>query len=88
MSVKRGALSDQRGITLVELMVASAVLGMVVLVASSLYAFGASTFRLGESQAWLQANMDTALRSIVSRVRNATELQVMTGPPGAFDSGW
>lgn len=88
MSVKRGALSDQRGITLVELMVASAVLGMVVLVASSLYAFGASTFRLGESQAWLQANMDTALRSIVSRVRNATELQVMTNTPGAFDSGW
>lgn len=80
--------SNERGTTLVELMMSIIILGMVVAVAASVHAFGSRAFISGESQAWLQMNIDTAMCTITPKVRNATEIAIMTSKPGSYDTGY
>ncbi len=79
---------DERGLTLVELMISIVVMAMVITVISSLYVFGSKAFRTGEARAWLQMSRETALYTIARRVRNATSIELLSSRPASFDSGW
>jgi prepilin-type N-terminal cleavage/methylation domain-containing protein len=81
-------ISDQKGLTLVELLLAVVVMGMVFATVASLMGVGAQTFALGESQSWLTMNTGAAVQIMTRRVRNATGLEILGTAPTTFDSSW
>lgn len=81
-------MSNQRGFTLLELLVAVVVMGMVFAAAASLMGVGAQAYVLGEAQSWLTMNTGAAIQVITRRVRNAVSLEILDESPTSFDSGW
>ena len=74
--------SCQRGATLVELLVAITLVGMVFAIAVTLFVFGQRTFALTLAQADLQTSLTAASESIVSKVRNAVDVSVSDDASG------
>ncbi len=74
--------SCQRGATLVELLVAITLVGMVFAIAVTLFVFGQRTFALTSAQVDLQTSLTAASEGIVSKVRNAVEVSVSDGASG------
>jgi len=67
-------LLNKKGFTLVELMIAIALLGIVMTLGYSYYYYGTRSFSVGESQATVQQEVRTASRTITSEIRNATRV--------------
>ncbi len=72
---KRG-LSDEDGITLVEILIVLALIGIVHGLAFSLYYFGATAFSGGENQSIVQQRIRLASRIITDEVRYAYSVEL------------
>lgn len=83
MSFPRIELRSSQGVTLVELLVAVSLLGMVLGVAYSAYTFGYRSFIQGTEQAALQREARLIVRSLTDEIRYAQEVQVLETVPNA-----
>ncbi|KJS70370.1 MAG: hypothetical protein JL56_17165 [Desulfotomaculum sp. BICA1-6] len=70
-------LSDKRGFSLVEMMVALAILGIVLALGFQFYAFGANSFNAGQSQSNVQQNTRLAASIISKEVRFVDSLEII-----------
>jgi prepilin-type N-terminal cleavage/methylation domain-containing protein len=71
-------IKNKSGLTLIELTIAIAILGVVLSVAYLLYDYGAKSFRSGEDRYIVQRELRTAADLITSEVRNATIVQIVS----------
>ncbi len=72
---------DEKGFTLMELLVAVALLGIVFALISSVYQLSIKSFYFGEQRAVVHQEMILATRFLTDEVRNVTEdkLQIVDG---------
>jgi len=80
----RNILKNQKGMTLVELVLAMAILLIVLAVAATLLLLGKRVFNKGLNQYDLQSSVRLASDFIVDEVRNASEITLNT--PGSPDT--
>lgn len=69
-------MKNEKGITLIELLIVLALLGIVLAIGYNIYFFGQRTFTIGETQTNLQRDVRFASAFITREVRYATELEV------------
>jgi prepilin-type N-terminal cleavage/methylation domain-containing protein len=79
--------SNKRGVTLIELIVALAILTVIIAVGFSFYFFGSKTFSRGETIASIQFDVRMSTDFITREVRNATEVELIS-IPGTFDTNY
>jgi len=70
-------LKDDRGVTLVELILVIAVVGFVMAAALSFFLFGTRTFTLGSSQARVQQEARLATTIVSQDLRTAVQVRAM-----------
>ena len=75
---KNGIIKNSRGVTLVELLISLALVGVVLSIAVSVFLFGNTSFRSGSSQYDLQAKVRFALFELTEDVRFAKEMTILT----------
>lgn len=73
-------LTDKRGLTLVELIISLALLGVVLSVGYSFYAFGNRSFDVGENRSVLQRDIRAAAAFITKEVRYTNRLRLTEFP--------
>lgn len=71
-------LKEQKGVTLVELILVIAVLGFVMAAALSFFLFGTRTFTLGNHEARVQQEARLATTIVSSDLRTAVKVRVYT----------
>lgn len=86
MAIRKN-LRSQRGVTLVELIVALAILGFVLAAVYSFYYFGERSFAVGSEQSNLQRDLRLAADFITREVRHAVELDLIP-VPASFAAGY
>ncbi|SES71414.1 prepilin-type N-terminal cleavage/methylation domain-containing protein [Natronincola peptidivorans] len=69
---------NRKGFTLIEIMIALALVGMVITVAISLVIYGNSLFGISNNQFHLQSEARFTMDTITQEVRKATELKIMS----------
>lgn len=79
------SLLNQRGVTLVELLISLAILGMVFVGAQLLNSYGLFSFSKGKIQTDLQQQLRIADTFITNEVRHATEIEILEEIPESFD---
>ena len=71
-------LSCERGVTLVELLVAMALITTLILLGVSVYSLSTRSFVTGESQSVIQREVRTAANLIGRELRNSIELSIVS----------
>lgn len=71
--------NNERGMTLVEIIIAMALITLILAGAFVMFAFGNTTFRGGSNQRDIQADVRFALETLTNDVRYATKLEILTG---------
>jgi prepilin-type N-terminal cleavage/methylation domain-containing protein len=71
-------IGDQKGLTLLELIVVIALLGIVISTIFSFQSFGTKIFHRGVTQADIQSSLRMTSDFIIHEVRNATEITLST----------
>jgi len=66
-----------KGVTLVELLLALALISIVITAAFSIFSFGNKTFRGGNTQSNLQADVRFAIEALTNDVRYPTDLDIL-----------
>lgn len=79
-------MKNNKGFTLVELILTVALLGVVVTLASSMLFFGNRTFTNTNNQRELQSDMRLVTNFIEREVQNASNLQILETLPGTLDN--
>lgn len=75
-------LSNNRGITLIELIISIAIMGVIVLAIMSLFGFGNKSFIYSNKRSDLQNQVQLVSNIITEEIRNATEISLNdTSPP-------
>ncbi|HHX87487.1 MAG TPA: prepilin-type N-terminal cleavage/methylation domain-containing protein, partial [Firmicutes bacterium] len=75
----KGLLADERGLTLVELLITLTITGLMLSGVFAFYIFGSKVFNTGTEKAELQHGLRQAAEIITREVRFATELETVTG---------
>jgi len=70
-------IRNGKGVTLVELLLALALISLVITAAFSIFSFGNKTFRGGSTQSNLQVDVRFALEALTNDVRYPTELDIL-----------
>ena len=81
----RSFIKDNRGITLVELVIGMGLLSLVIAVAYSLYFFGTTSFQTGANRVDLQQNARLMADFITDEVRLAREVEILGAVPESLD---
>ncbi|HAP32416.1 MAG TPA: hypothetical protein DCQ14_05110 [Firmicutes bacterium] len=82
----RGLAGNNKGITLIELLIAVALTGMIMSLGYALYFFGTGSFERGTAQAQAQHNARLADEYLKAELRNALRIEIdKTGREGEFD---
>lgn len=76
-------LKSPRGVTLIELMIVLALLGLVLSVAYSMQNYGLVSFARGESLASQQQNVRNISRTLSEEIRFAREVEILKEIPGS-----
>lgn len=76
--------NNQRGITLVELLVVLVLFGLILNLGFLFFGFGNTLFVQGESKATIQQNMRLAMNMIVREVRFASQVVILETIPEEF----
>ncbi|WP_027365945.1 prepilin-type N-terminal cleavage/methylation domain-containing protein [Desulfotruncus alcoholivorax] len=76
---------NQRGFTLIELVIVLALLSVVIALGYTIYFFGVNSFTMEEAQWKVQTNIQQAGMFITSDVRNAIDLEVLDSTPESFN---
>ncbi len=79
---------NQRGVTLIEVMIGIAIAGIIFQIILSFYIFGSRAFNLGEVQSDLQNKTRIAARSLTKELRYAKELRILPEVPDPITSDW
>lgn len=82
--LKNRIILNRRGVTLIELIIALGILGIVLAVAFSLFSFNLRTFGSGEVRSEVQFDVRMAAEHITYQVRNAREISTSEISPGEF----
>ncbi len=77
----KGLLTDERGLSLVELLVALTITGLMLSGVFAFYIFGSKVFNTGTEKAGLQHGLRQAAEIITREVRFATELDTISEIP-------
>ncbi|MGI6142068.1 MAG: immunoglobulin-like domain-containing protein [Caldicoprobacterales bacterium] len=75
----------KKGITLVELVIAMAIFGLVLSIAFSLYFFAIKTFASGGNQSNVQSEIRLAADYMTKELRNAYKIEILTSLPSPMD---
>ena len=79
---------NQRGVTLIELMIGIAITGIIFQVIFSFYILGSRTFNIGEAQSDLQNKTRLSARSLTKELRYAKELRILSEVPDPIIDDW
>lgn len=79
---------SQRGLGLIELVIALSLLSVVLAAVYSYYFFGNRSFSTGEAQQNLQQNVRHASAFVTNEIRFASEVEILSENPLSFESGW
>lgn len=79
-------LRRKKGVTLIELIVALAILGIVIIGVSSFIMFSNKTFNISEKQSDAQFNVRFASESITKELRVADTIEILDNTPAEFES--
>lgn len=71
-------LNNKHGITLIELLVALALVGLVLSICFSIFFFSNKTFSKGEDQSAIQSDFRLAADFVKSEMRNSEEVEIVT----------
>ena len=77
-----------RGLTLVELIVVIALIGVVITVASSIMLFGQKTANLSEETAMNQFDVRQPIKGFSNQIRYASDLEILDLDPLSYESGY
>ncbi len=82
-----GVIANNRGITLIEMLLTLAMLSMVLMVGFSIHHFGSNAFHMGEERAQVRFNVRMAADFITQELRYATHVKVLASVPSesSFD---
>ncbi len=80
MTVLKKKVLRESGLTAIELIIALALLGVVLLIGYNVYFFAAESFDRGETLAEVQRNMRNATAYITEELRPAREAELKDGP--------
>jgi prepilin-type N-terminal cleavage/methylation domain-containing protein len=69
--------TDRRGLSLVELLIVLALLGMIIGLGHMFFSFGTRTFNVGEAQSNVQQNVRVASNYITRELRYAFDVQII-----------
>jgi|GEM_PF-2388056 len=82
----RSLPGDNKGLTLIELLIALALTGMILSLGYTLYFFGTGSFERGTAQAQAQHNARLADEYLKAELRNALKIEIAkAGREGEFD---
>ena len=70
-------LKSNRGVTLLELLIALGLISMVIIIAFSIFVFGNTTFRGANNQHHLQEDVRFAIEALTDDMRYATTLEII-----------
>lgn len=73
-------ISNNRGITLVELIISIAIMGVITLAIISFFDFGNKSFIYGKKKSDLQHQVQLVSDIITEEIRNATEISLIATP--------
>lgn|GEM_PF-3759917 len=73
--------SDEKALSVVELMIALSILLIVLALAFTFYFFGSRAFATGEERSLIQANVRLASMIITRELRYAEDVEIITGTP-------
>src|SRR5690554_5392741 len=76
----------RKGITLIELILVIAILGIVISLGFSFFSFGNITFSRGQDQSSVQYSVRMASRYITDEVRTAKDVLIMEDKPVTFEN--
>lgn len=76
MEIKR-LIHNNMGLSVIELLIALTLLGIILALGFSYFVFGANTFRIGEAQSNLQRDIRLTSNFITREVRYATDLDLL-----------
>lgn len=79
---------NNKGITLIELLIVMALMGVIGAVAFSMYLFGNNTYLKVDKQYQLQSDLRLSTDYIIKEVRNASELEIVEVPISTFVQGY
>lgn len=81
-----GLAGNNKGVTLIELLIAVALTGMIMSLGYALYFFGTGSFERGTAQAQAQHNARLADQYLKAELRNALRIEIArAGREGEFD---
>ncbi|ACA59473.1 hypothetical protein Daud_0961 [Candidatus Desulforudis audaxviator MP104C] len=75
---------NNKGLTLVELLVGAALLGAVLAIGYTFFYFGHQSFTAGEQRSWVRQNIRLAADFITQELRYATHVYVLGSVPQSF----
>ncbi|UNK16088.1 prepilin-type N-terminal cleavage/methylation domain-containing protein [Paenibacillus sp. N3/727] len=79
---------NQKGLTLVELLASIVLLTIVASLAFSAYKFGVNAFQRANEKSELQDEVRIASHVITSKIRFASEVQLLNACPATFEPGF
>ena len=82
----RSYIKDNRGITLVELVIGMGLLSIVIALAYSLYFFGTTSFQTGANRVDLQQNARLMADFITEEIRLAIKVDILAEAPESLDA--
>lgn len=77
------AIEDKKGLTLIEVLISLAIMGIVLAAASSLHIFGLKSFNRGEERYNLQSGLRETARNVADTVRIAEDVEILAQKPAA-----
>jgi len=77
-----------KGLTLVELIVVIALIGVVITVASSIMLFGQKTANLSEETAMKQFDVRQPIKGFSNQIRYASDLEILDSDPLSYEGGY
>lgn len=81
-------IAEKSGFTLIELMLALSILGIILAMGYSFFFFGSNSFRLGGDQSNLQRDMRLTSDFITREVRYAVDIEIVTTAPPFGGDGY